>query len=183
MKLIEKSLTTSKQSPTLNNLRKTQRLLHAFASHDARREPERFRLYSQLLSVVSGRIRNDSDQRRTTPKASNYAPLPRGLKSDNYTGVAPEEISDPKLRKEYEDAIAENARRAKFWEEQHGLDEVRDQVTGILGVMAINLYRKDDAGAKKLKQELAEHGVPSELIAHILKTYKRWKQRFDNEIE
>ena len=71
-------------------------------------------MWCHLVARIEQGIDPNFDERDRPPL---NAPLPKGL-SWGHSGMPPEAISDPILRAEYEKAIADNHKKAEYWNEQ-----------------------------------------------------------------
>jgi hypothetical protein len=67
-------------------------------------------------------------------------------------GVAPEAIQDPKLRKQYEDALAANAKMGAYVNQEVSLRHFEDEVRFITISYAAQVYYKDAGAAVELKE-------------------------------
>lgn len=78
--------------------------------------------------------------------------LPAG--ATGVAGMSPAQIKDPKLRAEYEDAIAANARKAEEYRRQYKLRQLDQLFSPKAEEYVVRVYSRDPANLSELKQLL-----------------------------
>lgn len=106
---------------------------------------------------------NDLPERNIAP------PLSTGLPS----GIAPEDVEDPKLRAEYEAALAKNKQKAQNYSRQVKLRELDKLFSPRVEQYIISAYSKPPFDLEELKQYLDEYVTDKERSARILDAVKK----------
>ena len=96
---------------------------------------------------------------------SNVEP-PRG--SGVLPGASPSEIKDPRLRKEYEQAIADNVRRAQLNRTKDVLNIMEPEARKAMARFISNIYGEAPEQTEALSKLLVEYGVEKKVAAAIL---------------
>jgi len=78
-------------------------------------------------------------------------PAPAGLKQIFFSGMSPDNIADPKMRRQYEEAIAKNAKNAAIVGQQRDLTELRQTFNPIAERRIITLYASKPSNPVELK--------------------------------
>jgi hypothetical protein len=83
-------------------------------------------------------------------------------------GVAPEAIQDPKLRKQYEDALAANAKMGDYVDREVALRQLESDVRQTMLLYLYRVYYKDSNVEAELKQLAQMEGIDAKFLAEMI---------------
>jgi hypothetical protein len=85
------------------------------------------------------------------------------------SGIAPESIKEPEIRKEYEKAIAENKAKAQRYNSQYKLRDIKKRLSKKLENFMVNAYSKAPQSTDELIKYFKKYNVEQETRTRILK--------------
>lgn len=175
MKSIKASIEAAESDQTYQAYQKAALAIRSYQPKSLEQKRERIALSAKLIATTARRIQADS--RRAVKKPVANVALPPGV--TGLAGMAPESISDPALRKEYEAAIAENKKNAEFWME-HGRREqmLRGMISPFVSDM-LAAYPSEEDLEKRITSILTTEGVPSSTIRTIIERYASVNKRLN----
>ncbi len=97
-------------------------------------------------------------------------PPPPQVQGQWVAGMAPEALSDPTLRREYEKAFEENKRKAEEYGRQYGLRRMWERFSEQAESYVIKAYSRKPYASDELKRYLKESGLDEETKTRILKS-------------
>jgi len=118
------------------------------------------------------RLENELDKKfdfNDLPERNVAPPLGTNLPS----GIAPEDVEDPKLRAEYEATLAKNKQKAQNYNRQLKLREMDKLFSPKAEQYIISAYSKPPFELEELKQYFEEYVADKERSARILDAVKR----------
>jgi hypothetical protein len=121
-------------------------------------------MWCHLVARIEQGIDPNFDEKDRPPL---NAPLPKYGSNIYYTGMPPEMISDPKARAEYEKAIADNHKKAEYWNNQMQLRLVRHSAIPIFVVRMSQLYGDSPEAIKELRRILQEFKISETLQQRV----------------
>ncbi len=117
-----------------------------------------------LFILQAARKEIDADYNFDTPPELSIAPL-----GPYPSGIAPESIKEPEIRKEYEKAIAKNKEKAKEYNFQYKLREMERSLSRKVEDFLVNVYSKAPQSTDQLMTILEQYAVDEETTAKILR--------------
>ena len=85
------------------------------------------------------------------------------------SGVSPEAIKDPVLRKQYEDSIAENTKKLTDYGTQYHLRQLRSSYESSVIQHVVNMWSLAPSDENSLKKMLSDEGVGDVLTEKVLR--------------
>jgi len=165
MKTIEQAVNQARQTPTIENIAIADQLLSKFIAKKDEDWVKWLRMSAQIFSVMTEKFKANSGRNVPLPRGNLIPPADSGA---GISGISPKAIRDPKARKEYEDAIAENGRNGVFWSEQGRLENMIDMGVHRLGALSTMVFEQGAAGNAELRRELKAQNLPDEIVRQVI---------------
>ena len=176
---IKASIEAAESEQTIEAFEKAATALKNHQPNSLEEKRARLSLSAKFMAVLARRI--EADSRRTVKKPAANVALPPGV--SGVSGMPPESISDPALRKEYEAAIAENRRNAQFWTEFHRHERMLRGMISPFVSDSLVAYRDDEEMEKRLASLLTTQGVPAPTITTVLDRYGSIAERLNPSVK
>ncbi len=174
-KSIRASIEAAESDQTFEAYQKAALAIKNYQPKSLEQTRDRIAMSAKLIAVSARRIQADS--RRAVKKPVANVALPPGV--SGLAGMSPESISDPALRKEYEAAIAENNKNAKFWMEYRRLEQMLRGMISPFVSDSLEGYRGDEDLVKRITSVLTAEGVPEPTIRTIIDRYRSVDKRLN----
>jgi len=127
-------------------------------------------LWFCVLDIIEKEINRNYDiNKQPSINVSPPGPYP--------SGIAPEAIKEPELRKEYEKAIEENSRKIKEHKYQSMLRQMEVEFPKKLQTLLIWFYARDPDAIEELKRLFEKYKTNKKLSVEILKVVKEERIR------